>query len=200
MERSISIPRILVFAGSVRSGALSAKVADAAQKELAVHGAEVTRISLADYPLPIMDEDLEAEKGVPANAVKLARHIAAHDGFLIASPEYNASIPPLVKNTIDWVSRVKLDGKPAHAFPGKVAALCSSSDGHFAGIRGLYHLRAVLMNCRVEIVSPQCSVPRAQDAFDEAGAFLEERLAHQMTAVCRTLIERATQLSTRLEV
>ena len=80
------------------------------QKELALQGAEVTRISLADYPLPIMDEDLEKEKGVPENAVQLARQIAAHDGLLIASPEYNASIPPLLKNTIDWVSRVRKDG------------------------------------------------------------------------------------------
>ena len=77
---------------------------------MALQGAEVTRISLGDYPLPIMDQDLEKEKGVPENAQKLARQIAAHDGLLIASPEYNASIPPLLKNTIDWVSRVRRDG------------------------------------------------------------------------------------------
>ncbi len=131
------IPKILVFAGSLRIGAFSISTADAAMKELALQGADVTRISLADYPLPIMDQDLEKEKGVPENAQKLARQIAAHDGMLIASPEYNASIPPLVKNTIDWVSRVRRDGgRPFKPFEGKVAALCSSSDGHFAGMRG----------------------------------------------------------------
>ncbi|TJW87151.1 MAG: NAD(P)H-dependent oxidoreductase, partial [Mesorhizobium sp.] len=83
------IPRILVFAGSVRTGAFSGRTADVAQKELAMQGAEVTRISLGDYPLPIMDEDLEKEKGVPENAVKLGRLIADHDGLLIATPEYN---------------------------------------------------------------------------------------------------------------
>ena len=194
------VPRILVFAGSIRTGAFSGRTADAAQKELALQGAEVTRISLADYPLPLMNEDLEAEKGVPENAVKLARLIAAHDGLLIASPEYNASIPPLLKNTIDWVSRVRtLDGRSMRAFPGKVAGLCSSSDGNFAGIRGLYHLRAVLMNCQVEIVSPQCSVPRAHEAFDEVGGFNDERLGKMMTNVCRTLIERARMLSKRTD-
>src|SRR5690606_39682348 len=103
-------PKILVFAGSIRSGAYSGKTADLAQKELAIQGAEVTRISLADYPLPFMDQDLEAEKGVPENAIKLARLFIAHDGILIATPEYNGSLPPLLKNAIDWISRVREDG------------------------------------------------------------------------------------------
>lgn len=193
-------PRILVFAGSIRTGALSGKTADAAMKELALQGAEVTRISLADYPLPILDQDLEEEKGVPENAVKLARLMAAHDGVLIASPEYNSSIPPLLKNTIDWISRVRRDGdKPLSPFSGRPVGLCSSSDGQFAGARGLYHLRSVLMNCRAEIITPQCSVPRASDAFDENGDFKEERLRKTMAGVCRTLIERAQMLSSRVE-
>ncbi|MEW9806323.1 NADPH-dependent FMN reductase [Mesorhizobium sp. ZMM04-5] len=194
------IPRILVFAGSLRTGAYSARTADAAMKELALQGADITRISLGDYALPLMDQDLEAEKGVPENALKLARQIAAHDGLMIASPEYNASIPPLLKNAIDWTSRVRRDGgRPFKPFEGKVAALCSSSDGAFAGVRGLYHLRAVLMACHVEVISPQCSVARASEAFDEDGQFREERLRHQMTTVCRTLIDRAAMMSTRVE-
>ena len=143
------LPRILVFAGSNRSGAYSGKVAALAATVLAQHGADVTRISLADYALPIMDEDHEATHGIPDNALRLGRLIAAHDGLLIASPEYNASIPPLVKNTIDWVSRITKDrGKPMKPFAGRIAALCSSSPGNFAGIRGLYHLRAVAMKWR----------------------------------------------------
>ncbi|MEQ1941063.1 NAD(P)H-dependent oxidoreductase [Mesorhizobium sp. VNQ89] len=193
-------PKILVFAGSLRTGAYSIHTADAAMKELALQGADVTRISLGDYPLPLVDQDLEKEKGVPENAVKLARQIASHDGFLIASPEYNASIPPLLKNAIDWVSRVRRDqGRPFKPFDGRIAALCSSSDGSFAGMRGLYHLRAVLMACQVEVITPQCSVARASEAFDEDGQFREERLRHQMETVCRTLIERAAMLSTRVE-
>lgn len=194
------IPRILVFAGSLRAGAFSISTADAAMKELALQGAAVTRISLGDYALPLMDEDLEREKGVPENARRLAAQIGAHDGLLIASPEYNASIPPLLKNAIDWVSRVRRDGdRPFKPFAGKVAALCSSSDGAFAGMRGLYHLRAVLMACHVEVISPQCSVARASQAFDEDGQFRDERMRHQMETVCRTLVERAAMMSTRIE-
>jgi len=194
-------PRILVFAGSTRTGAYSGKTADAAMKELALQGADVTRISLADYPLPIMNQDLEREKGVPENAVKLAYMIGAHEAVLIATPEYNGSIPPLLKNTIDWVSRVKADarGQPFRAFNGRLIALCSSSDGMYAGIRAINHLRAVLVQCQAEVISAQCSVPRAGDAFDENGDFREERLRKAMSKVCRSLIEHARLFSTRIE-
>jgi NAD(P)H-dependent FMN reductase len=193
-------PRILVFAGSIRTGAFSGRTADAAMKELALQGAEVTRISLADYPLPIMDQDLEREKGVPENAMRLGRMIAAHDGVLIASPEYNSSVPPLLKNSLDWVSRIRRDnGRAFNPFSGKAFGLCSSSDGGFGGARGLYHLRSVLMACRAEIITPQCSIPRASEAFDEEGGLKDERTRHSMETVCRTLIERARMLSTRVE-
>lgn len=192
-------PRILVLAGSIRSGAYSGMTANVAQKELALQGAEVTRISLADYPLPLMDEDLEAEKGIPENAVKLARLFAAHDGILIATPEYNGSIPPLLKNAIDWMSRVRSDaGKPLRVWTGRVIAICSSSTGHFAGIRSAMHLRAVLAHIQSDVIAPQCSVPTASDAFDENGEFREERMRKSMHTVCKALIERAWQAADRL--
>jgi chromate reductase len=194
------IPRILLFAGSVRIGAFSGRTADIAQKTLALEGAEVTRISLADYPLPIMDEDLEKERGVPENAMKLARLIAAHDGMLIATPEYNASIPPLLKNTIDWVSRVRHhNGKVLRPLAGKPVGLCSSSSGRFAGIRAANHLRAVLVRCRAEVVSAECSVPEGASAFDESGAFRDQNLQKAMETLCRTLTQAARLASTRLE-
>jgi NAD(P)H-dependent FMN reductase len=195
------IPRILVFAGSVRTGAFSGKVADVAQRELALVGAEVTRISLVDYPLPLMDEDLEREKGIPQPALNLARQMVAHDGLLIASPEYNASIPPLLKNALDWVSRVRRDGdRPVRPFADKAAALCSSSDGAFGGMRGLGHLRAVLMACGAEVITPQCSVGQESKAFDEHGALTDERARHQMETLCRVLVERAGQMSRRVDL
>ncbi len=195
------IPKILVFAGSIRTGAYSGKVADCAQKELAVQGADVTRISLADYPLPIMDEDLEEEKGIPDNALKLARLFAAYDALLICTPEYNGSIPPLLKNTIDWVSRVTRDanGAPLHPYPGKIVGICSSSSGHFAGIRSANHLRAVLSHIQMEVVAPQVSVPNGDTAFDEDGAFVDERLRKAMRRLCATLIEYAALLSKRTD-
>ena len=193
-------PRILVFAGSIRTGAYSVRTAEAAIRELAFQGAEVTHVSLGDYPLPIMDQDLEREKGIPENAYRLGRLIAAQDGLLIASPEYNASIPPLLKNTLDWVSRIRRDnGRTLKPFEGKVAGLCSSSEGNFAGARGLYHLRAVLMACGVEVVTPQCAVGRAHEAFDENGDFREERTHLAMQTVVRTLMERARMFSAGLD-
>lgn len=192
------IPKILVFAGSVRSGAFSGRAADVAQKTLAMQGGEVTRISLADYPLPIMDEDLEREHGIPENAVRAARHIAAHDGVLIATPEYNGSIPPLLKNTVDWVSRVRHDGrKPFRPLEGKPVGLCSSSRGRYGGIRAIAHLRAVLVRCRMEVVSPECSVPEGERAFDENGEFSDKRMQQSMEHLCRTLLEAARRSSTR---
>jgi chromate reductase, NAD(P)H dehydrogenase (quinone) len=196
----IVVPRILLFAGSTRTGAYSGKVADAAQKELASQGADVTRISLADYPLPIMDQDLEREKGIPENALKLARLIASHDAVLICTPEHNGSMPALVKNTIDWVSRVHRDnGRLLEPYRDKVGGICSSSEGHFAGIRSASHLRAVLSHIGMELISPQVSVPRAGEAFDEDGSFREERFRKGMTRLCRTLIEHARLLSSRIE-
>lgn len=194
-------PRILVFAGSIRTGAYSGKTADAAAKELAIQGAEVTRISLADYPLPLMDQDLESEHGVPTPAVMLAHLVGAHDGLLIATPEYNSSIPPLLKNTIDWISRVAKDPqeRPFRAFSGKTIGLCSSSNGNFSGIRAINHLRAVLVHCQAEVISAQCSVPRGQDAFDDDGAFHDAQLRKSMTKVCHALVERARMQSLRLE-
>ena len=193
-----TIPRILVFAGSNRTGAYSGRTADVAQKTLAVQGAEVTRISLADYPLPIFDQDLEEEKGVPDNVLRLARQIASHNGVLIATPEYNGSIPPLLKNAIDWTSRVRRDdGRPFRPLSGKPVGLCSSSQGQFAGIRAINHLRAVLVRCQMEVVSPECSVPNGEQAFAGDGSFTDERLQQSMERLCRTLMETSLLLSTR---
>jgi chromate reductase, NAD(P)H dehydrogenase (quinone) len=188
-------PKILVFAGSNRTGAYSGRLAACAVQALTAAGAAPTRIALADYPLPIMDEDLEKANGIPDNAMRLARQIAAHDGLLICSPEYNASIPPLLKNTIDWVSRVSKDGgHPLKPFQGRIAALCSTSPGAFAGIRGLYHLRAVCINVGLTVISEQCSVPAAHEAFDADGRLLNPRsqasldgVAQVLTATCRAM-------------
>ncbi|TIM74715.1 MAG: NAD(P)H-dependent oxidoreductase [Mesorhizobium sp.] len=183
------IARILVFAGSIRTGAFSGRTADVAQKELAMQGAEVTRISLGDYPLPIMDEDLEKDKGIPENAVKLGHQISAHDGLLIATPEYNGSIP------------LRRDGSRSfRPLYGKPVALCSSSEGKFAGIRCINHLRAVLVRCQMEVITPECSVSGADEAFAEDGQFRDARLHQSMERLCRTLIETSRMLSVRIEV
>ena len=183
------MPSVLVFAGSTRKHAYSGQLANAAVQELTRQGAEVTLISLKDYPLPIMDQDLEEEDGIPDNAYRLARLFVANQGLLIASPEYNSSIPPLLKNTLDWVSRINEDGgKPLNPTSHLTVALCSSSPGGFGGMRGLYHLRSVIMNLNAQIISEQCSVAHAHQAFNEDGALRDERSAQTLARVCRSLI------------
>ena len=186
-------PRILVFPGSNRAGAYSGKVADAAARELARIECDVTRISLIDYPLPIMDEDLQRLEGIPENVLRLGRLIAAHDGLLIASPEYNGSIPPLLKNAVDWVSRVSRDGdKALKPFAGKIVGICSSSPGNFAGILALSHLRPVLIRLGMQVVSEQCSVPNAETAFNADGSLKDERAVANLSKVCKALVDQAS--------
>src|SRR5947199_57062 len=123
------LPKILVFAGSIRTGSHNARLAALATKELMLAGADVTRISLGDYPMPLYDGDLEAHSGPPGNAVKLKSLMAAHQGVFIASPEYNASVTPLLKNAIDWVSRVRERGElPLAVYKNRVFAIGGASD------------------------------------------------------------------------
>src|SRR3979411_2845490 len=109
------VPKILVIAGSLRARSYNARLAALATKELTLADADVTRISLQDYPLPISAADLAEKSGPPQHAVELKQLMAAQQGVLIASPEYNASITPLIKNTIDWISAVRERGEPALA-------------------------------------------------------------------------------------
>ena len=123
-------PKILVLPGSTRTGSHNVRLAALAAKELTLLDVDVTRISLADYPLPLYDADLDARAGQPANALKLKQMIMAHQGIFIASPEYSASVTPLLKNAIDWVSRVRERGDPTYAaFKGRVFAIASASPG-----------------------------------------------------------------------
>src|ERR1700693_542952 len=140
--------KILVIPGSLRSGSLNARLAAVAAYELAQLGAEVTRISLSDFPLPIYDGDLQSKSGVPKHAVNLKRMMSAHHGVLIVTPEYNSSVPALVKNTIAGVSRVQ----DAHEVRGQVFrdrafAIAAASEGRLGGTRALAALRLILSAC-----------------------------------------------------
>jgi NAD(P)H-dependent FMN reductase len=186
--------RILVFAGSIRSSALSAKLAAVAAKEIARLDTEVTTISLADYPLPIFDGDFEDGKGGPENATRLAKLIVAHQGAFIATPEYNHSLPPLLKNTLDWISRIKHTGTMPYRH--KVYAMGATSDGRFGGARAIIELRKVLATSLGGIVLPsRIEVPMAQDAFDESGELIQEINAKMLKVVCRQLVDFAGRLA-----
>jgi NAD(P)H-dependent FMN reductase len=181
--------RILVFAGSIRTGALSAKLAALAAKEIALLDTEVTLISLEDYPLPIYNADLEKEKGIPENALKLARLVAAHQGVFVATPEYNHSLPPLLKNTIDWVSRLRAD--PSIPYRGKVYAIGSTSDGPIGGARALGDLRRVLATGWGALIVPEkVEISEAQHAFDESGHLKDSRVANALRRLCESLVRQ----------
>ena len=117
----------------------------------------MTRISLEDYPLPLFDADLAANAGPPQAAVQLKRMLMAHQGVFITSPEYSASVTPLVKNTIDWVSRVREHGEPAYAaFKGRVFALGAATSGGGGGLRSLMALRQILeLGCGALVIPEQ---------------------------------------------
>ncbi|MEM6463020.1 MAG: NAD(P)H-dependent oxidoreductase [Pseudomonadota bacterium] len=184
------VPRILVFAGSVRTGSLNARLANAAQLSLAQLGADVTRISLIDYPMPLVSEDLKAERGIPESVMQLGRMIADHHGVFIASPEYNSSFPPLLKNAVDWVSLISEDnGAPLKPWRGRYVALGAASNGRLGGIRGLYHLRSVMMNVGSQIITEQCSVAGASTAFDDDDRIIDERTDAILQQTCKSLIE-----------
>jgi len=159
--------RILGFAGSTRTASLNRIVARAALDGAAEAGAEVTWLELGDYPLPLYNGDLEANEGFPDNVIALKDLFDSHDGFVIGAPEYNSSITPLLKNTIDWVSR-PIDGRPAlHAFGGKVAGLVSASGGALGGLRGLVHVRSILSNIGVLVVPNQLAVGGAPGKIED---------------------------------
>jgi chromate reductase, NAD(P)H dehydrogenase (quinone) len=188
--------KILVIPGSLRTRSYNVRLAALAAKELTLADADVTRISLADYSLPLYDADLEAKAGPPQDAVKLKQMMMGHQGVFIASPEYNASITPLLKNTIDWISRVRERGEsPLAAYKDRVFALGSASPGRFGGMRSLLALRQVLeVGCGALVIPDQVSVAQAEHAFDERDNLRDETMAGQLRKVVRRLIDMARQV------
>jgi NAD(P)H-dependent FMN reductase len=189
----MSIPKILVIPGSLRTGSHNARLAALAAKELALAGAEVTRISFEDYSLPLFDADLVGASGLPPAAVRLKRMLMAHRGVFITSPEYSASVTPLLKNAIDWVSRVRDHGEPTYAaFKGRVFAIGAAANSGNGGLRSLMALRQILeLGCGALVIPEQVAVPRAEQAFDDRDNLKDESLMAAMQAMARRLVELA---------
>jgi len=187
------IPKILVLPGSVRSGSHNVRLAALATKELTLLDADVTRISLADYPLPLYDADLDARAGQPEGAVKLKHMITAHHGVFIASPEYSASVTPLLKNAIDWVSRVREKGDPPYAaFKTRVFAIASASPEPAGGLRALMALRQILeLGCGALVIPEQVAISDAERAFDDMDNLVESRLMNLLRAELARLVDMA---------
>jgi NAD(P)H-dependent FMN reductase len=171
----MSTPRILAFAGSSRRESFNKQLIKIAVAGAKSAGAEVTLIDLADYPLPLFNQDLEAEQGLPEKAVELKKLFLDSDGLLMSCPEYNSSISPLLKNAIDWASRPAAGEAPLACYVGKVAGLVSASPGALGGLRGLVTVRSILGNIRVLVVPEQVAVAKAAQAFDEQGGLVDAR-------------------------
>ncbi|WP_349358966.1 NAD(P)H-dependent oxidoreductase [Stappia sp.] len=185
--------RILVLSGSIRSGSFNTQLAGLVAKYAALADAQVTQVSLADYPMPIYDGDLEKADGVPEAARKLKAVFQRHHGVFIASPEYNTAVSPLLKNTLDWLSRLSDAGEPpAAAFKDRVFALGAATPGTLGGIRGLMGLRTILEIGLGALVIPEmATVPNASKAFDARGELTDERTATFLQAMVSRLIAEA---------
>jgi chromate reductase, NAD(P)H dehydrogenase (quinone) len=187
-------PRLLAFAGATREGSWNKKLITVALGVAAEIGAQTTRIDLRDFPMPLYDGDLEDREGIPANGQKFKELLIAHQGILLASPEYNSSISGVLKNAIDWASRRLPEEQPLAAFRGKVAGLLSASPGALGGMRALVAVRSLLGNIGMIVVPTQFSLIKADQAFDEAGALKDPA---QLVSV-RRVVEQTWKVTTAL--
>jgi len=187
-------PRILAFAGSARRESHNKKLIRVAATATEAAGGAVTLIDLADFPMPLYDGDLEAADGLPEHAMRLQDLLMAHDALLLAAPEYNSGITPLMKNTIDWVSR-SVGGRPGlDCLRGKTAALTSASPGALGGLRGLIHLRYVLQHIGVMVLPDQVAVMKAGDAFDADGRLVDPARQAAIEALAGKLVEATAKM------
>jgi chromate reductase, NAD(P)H dehydrogenase (quinone) len=187
--------RLLVIAGSTRSGAFSKQLARAACRLAETAGHQATFVDLREHAMPLYDGDLEAAHGLPEAALRLRGLVRDHDAVLVVTPEYNASIPAVLKNALDWLSR------PAAAEPGvsvwkeKAAAIMASSPGALGGLRGLVHLRQILMNLGALVITEQFALGAAASAFAPDGALVDGKHAAAVEAVVRRLARVAARLA-----
>lgn len=186
-------PRLLFFAGSAREKSFNKRLAKLGAAIAEANGIAATFADLADYPMPIYNGDLETREGVPENARKLKALMGVHTGIFIASPEYNASFSPLLKNTIDWISHTRDEGEaPMEVFKTRVFALGSASPGGMGGLRGLSQFRLVLeLGIGALVLPDQFAVPRAVDAFEEGGHLKNKDSQEQFKKLIQKLARAA---------
>ncbi|MBL8515703.1 MAG: NAD(P)H-dependent oxidoreductase [Betaproteobacteria bacterium] len=185
---------ILAFAGSNRRESINRKVLNTAVQGARDAGATVTVADLRDFSMPLYDGDWHAEHGVPPALRELRKLALSANGLLIASPEYNASITPLLKNTLDWLSQ-DVDGESGHApFAGKVGALLGASNGAFGTIRALPHVSYILANLGVFML-PVLAVPRAGTVLAPSGEISDERVRQSVHGLGGKLAKTIEKLS-----
>jgi NAD(P)H-dependent FMN reductase len=186
--------KLLVFAGSLRKDSYNKKLARVLANAAERLGAEVNYIELNDYPLPLFNEDDEANQGIHPNAITLKQMMNEADGFLITSPEYNGSYSAVLKNVIDWASRQAEGEGILESFKNKYAAIFATSPGAFGGLRGLSQLRLLLSGIGTTVLSDQIAIPKAADAFDDQGLLVSEKRQQAIERVVAKLVETLSKL------
>jgi chromate reductase len=179
--------RLLFFAGSTREGSYNKKLARLGQHIAKANGIEAVFVDLRDYPLPIYNGDLEANEGPPQKAREFKALLGEYQGVFIASPEYNSSVTPLLKNTLDWVSRVKEKGETGlEVYKSRVFAISGASPGYYGAMRSLLNLRQILaIGLGALVIPEQIAVPRAADAFEADGSLKDKG----QQALCKSVVE-----------
>lgn len=186
--------KILAYAGSSRAGSFNRKLIRIAADAARAAGGDVTLVELSDYEMPLYNGDLESSAGLPEKAKAMKAPFLSHDGLLFSCPEYNSSITPLWKNTIDWVSRPAPGEKNLECFEGKVAGLVAASPGALGGLRGLVHVRSILGNIGVFVIPKQVAVMKAHEAFDENGALKDAKQTASVGGVAQQLVKTVEAL------
>ena len=166
--------RYLLFSASLRTGSLNTRLAGVARAAIEAHGGTVDVAAMSDFDCPSYSQDAQA-KGFPPGAEALKRRLEANDAFVIASPEYNGSIPGALKNVIDWVSRFK-----PQPFNSRHALLLSASPSMVGGNRGLWALRVPLEHLGVRVYPDMFSLAQAHQAFDAEGKLANAQLAERL--------------------
>lgn len=191
----IEMAKILAFAGSTRQGSFNQAIVDVAAQGAIEAGAEVTVINLADYAMPIFNEDEEAKSGIPERARAFKALMIEHDGFLIASPEYNSSYPALLKNAIDWASRMSEGEKPLAAYRGKVAGIMAASAGGLGGMRVLVVLRMLLENLGVIVAPNQKAIAKVDGLMGDDHQIVDEKTIKQLKNLGKQTAELADKIA-----
>lgn len=187
-------PKILAFAGALRKDSYNKKTVLIAVEGARKAGAEVTYIDLKNFPVPLYDGDLEAESGLPENALKLQELMLAHDGFLIASPEYNSGISGTLKTYIDWTSRPHGEHQAGASYNGKAAVIMSASPGALGGIRALPNVKSILGTMGVHVLPDEFALGKAHEAFNEDGSASSEFVQNKLEGLGKTLANFLTKL------
>ncbi len=187
-------PRILVFAGSLRTESFNHKLVVAASKGAEKAGAIVTIIRLREFQLPLYDQEIEDHQGLPENCLKLKELFKAHHGFLIGCPEYNSSISGVLKNTIDWVSRPHEGEAPLECFDRKVIGLTAASPGGLGGIRGLPIERMLFGHIKAIVLPDQYALASADKAFDDDGNLKDDKQRAMAEGVGKAVAEVAARV------